>query len=164
MRGLPMTRVTTPDGRWEHTLYDGGGDGEPFIHALDTVESRSVCIDLPQLEGERRITQVGLALAPDGGSLTVTDRGGELLATVDTETFEVSDPPSAAEPSGDEAAEGGLGVVALGVIGGLALIGGAIFLRRRRPPAEPPADPFEPGAPERVAGSAVEHEREKVDA
>ena len=46
MRGAPMTRTTGPGGRWEYTLY-GGGD-HPFVHALDTVERRSICIDLPK--------------------------------------------------------------------------------------------------------------------
>jgi hypothetical protein len=27
MRGSPLTRVSSPDGRWEYTLYDGGGEG-----------------------------------------------------------------------------------------------------------------------------------------
>jgi DNA-binding beta-propeller fold protein YncE len=34
MQGFPMTRATSPDGRWAYTLYDG--DKHPFIHALDT--------------------------------------------------------------------------------------------------------------------------------
>src|SRR3954451_7371431 len=34
MRGYPMTRLPSSDGRWAYTLYDGGGK-EPFVHALD---------------------------------------------------------------------------------------------------------------------------------
>jgi hypothetical protein len=52
MAGLPVTRASSPDGRWAYTLYDGDG-GEPFIHALDTVRRTAVCIDLPQLAGRR---------------------------------------------------------------------------------------------------------------
>ncbi len=36
MRGTPITRAASPDGRWAYTLYDGAGE-HPFIHALDTV-------------------------------------------------------------------------------------------------------------------------------
>ena len=35
MRGNPISRALSPDGRWAYTLYDGGG-GTPFVHALDT--------------------------------------------------------------------------------------------------------------------------------
>ena len=52
MNGLPVTRVTSADGRWAYTLYDGNGK-HPFIHALDTRDRRAVCIDLegPGFEG-----------------------------------------------------------------------------------------------------------------
>ena len=39
MRGYPLTRAASPDGRWAYTLYDGGGK-HPFVHALDTLEGR----------------------------------------------------------------------------------------------------------------------------
>jgi hypothetical protein len=45
MRGYPMTRATSPGGRWVYTLYAGGD--HPFIHALDTVRRTSLCLDLP---------------------------------------------------------------------------------------------------------------------
>ena len=45
MRGQPLTRATSPDGRWAYTLYDGAGK-EPFIHALDTSTRSARCIDL----------------------------------------------------------------------------------------------------------------------
>ena len=35
MRGNPLSRAVSPDGRWAYTLYDGAG-GTPFVHALDT--------------------------------------------------------------------------------------------------------------------------------
>jgi hypothetical protein len=35
MRGRPLTRSTSRDGRWAYTLYDRAGR-TPFIHALDT--------------------------------------------------------------------------------------------------------------------------------
>src|SRR3954470_19924734 len=46
MRGYPLDRVTSADGRWHYTLYDGAG-GHPFVHALNTEEVQAKCIDLP---------------------------------------------------------------------------------------------------------------------
>jgi hypothetical protein len=96
MRGYPLTRATSSDGRWAYTLYDGGGD-HPFIHALDTVEGRTVCIDVHQLAGHRALrnffpqpmSRFALAI---GDEMTVLDQG-EPIAVVDTATFEVADPP-----------------------------------------------------------------------
>src|SRR4029079_19295079 len=44
MRGNPLSRVMSPDGRIAYTLYDGGG--HPFVHALDTAASTARCIDV----------------------------------------------------------------------------------------------------------------------
>jgi len=44
MYGMPLTRATSPDGRWAYTLYTG--PKENFIHALDTKRATAVCIDL----------------------------------------------------------------------------------------------------------------------
>jgi hypothetical protein len=61
MRGLPITRATGPDGRWEYTLYAGGE--HPFIHALDTVRRTSLCLDLPhRVAHHRRIWAMRLAV------------------------------------------------------------------------------------------------------
>ncbi len=61
MRGLPITRATGPDGRWEYTLYAGGE--HPFIHALDTVRRTSLCLDLPnRVASHRRIWAMRLAV------------------------------------------------------------------------------------------------------
>src|SRR4051794_8815459 len=50
MRGFPVTRAMSPDGRWAYTLYDGGGHA-PFVHALDTATGHARCIDLPGRSG-----------------------------------------------------------------------------------------------------------------
>jgi hypothetical protein len=61
MRGLPITRATGPEGRWEYTLYAGGQ--HPFIHALDTVLRTSLCLDLPhRVAAHRRIWAMRLAI------------------------------------------------------------------------------------------------------
>ena len=93
MGGLPMTRLMSRDGRWAYTLYGGGT--ETFIHALDTVGRTAACIDLEMLDPGADLSRVRLALSGDGGRLRVRD-GGELVATVDTRTFAVSEPGEAA--------------------------------------------------------------------
>lgn len=87
MRGYPVTRVTTRDGRWAYTLYDGGG--EPFVHALDTVRRRAFCIDLPMLSGTEDPFSLRLRLR--GGRLEVLD-GAATGATVDTRTMHAAAP------------------------------------------------------------------------
>jgi hypothetical protein len=125
MQGFPMTRTTSPDGRWAYTLYDG--DKHPFIHALDTDRGRAVCIDLDRLKTNTAY-EARLTSNPDGSELTVSDRKRDPVAVVDTATFEVSDP---AEPAEDGAGFPWLGLVLVPVAlgGAWALARG---LRRRR--------------------------------
>ena len=87
MAGLPMTRATSRDGRWEYTLYESSD--HPFIHALDTERRRAFCIDLHGLEG-RKGGMWGLKLELDraGRTLTVV-AGARPLARVDTRTLRV---------------------------------------------------------------------------
>jgi hypothetical protein len=105
MQGLPLTRAASPDGRWAYTLYDGNGK-EPFIHALDTVGRRAVCIDLPQLENLQRRFFYLLQLRTDRGGrelVVVRRRPGpeasQSLLTVDTKSFEVRTPERTATAS-----------------------------------------------------------------
>ena len=68
MRGNPLTRATSADGRWAYTLYDGGG-ATPFVHALDTVAGSAHCIDLEVLSSKTDLSRVRLAVA--GGRLEI---------------------------------------------------------------------------------------------
>jgi hypothetical protein len=100
MRGFPITRETTADGRWAYTLYDGAG-GNPFVHALDTTGRTAACIDLDALTGRNDLYDLRLALAPDERTLELRT-GDEPLAVIDTTTFAVSEPeaaPSAPAPA-----------------------------------------------------------------
>ena len=159
MRGYPMTRVTSPDGEWEYTLYDGGGD-EPFIHALDVARGRTVCIDVPQLESNDAY-RANLAMSPDGQTIIVTTEEtrrepAATVALVDTSTHEASAPPpldDAASGLGGAAADGtsdeGGGppvwaFAAVGLAGALLVAGAWLMLRERRIGALP-VDPFTPG-------------------
>jgi hypothetical protein len=128
MRGYPMTRATSPDGRWDYTLYDGGGNA-PFIHALDTVRGRAVCIDgLTALRGTN-LSRDHLALTADAHQLWVLDRRAAPIAAIDTRTLKPARlPPLEPHPGpsteGDAARSWSPGVViviALLAAGGLAI-------------------------------------------
>jgi hypothetical protein len=97
MRGRPLTRATSPDGRWAYTLYDGGG--EPFVHALDTARATARCIDLDALAGQdMNVLRPGLRV--EGGTLIVHN-GLDELAVVSMRTFRVSE-PAPPKPAGSE--------------------------------------------------------------
>jgi hypothetical protein len=129
MRGFPITRQTSPDGRWAYTLYDGSGKA-PFVHALDTGGRTAVCIDMDRLAGRRDLYNLRLAVTGDGRSLTVLSRQGP-VAVVDTRTFRVGGPPPPAT------AESGSAWPLAGASSAAALLAAALALalRRRRRPA-----------------------------
>ena len=128
MRGYPLTRTVSPDGRWAYTLYDGAGK-HPFIHALDTSEGRAVCIDTPSLAGRRDLDQLGLGVSGDGSALTVA-HGTQPVALVNTQTFEVTDPSEPA-PRADPGNSDAWRLIAPAAVV-LLLSGGALFLILRR--------------------------------
>jgi hypothetical protein len=128
MRGYPLRRVESPDGRWAYTLYDGGGE-TPFVHALDTATGTAHCIDLDGVKAR------GLGLTSDdgGGVLTVTQRG-KPIREIDTSTFEAGPPGSASESESSASSDTGFLaplLAGLAVAAGIALLG-AFVLRRRR--------------------------------
>ena len=84
MNGHPLTRATSPDGRWAYTLYDG--TEHPFIHALDTANRAARCIDLDRLHGHKDLWGMRFVVSPDGGELRVRS-GEKTVALVDTETW-----------------------------------------------------------------------------
>jgi hypothetical protein len=146
MRGMPVTRASSPDGRFAYTLYDGAGK-HPFIHALDTVEKSARCIDLHGLMGFELLGEARLDVSPDGGTLSVVHPSYQRpLAVVDTATDEVTEPTSAPQPKSaaptpkDEPRTvpwpligGGAVVLLLLLVGAQRLLSGL----RRRGPAEP---------------------------
>jgi hypothetical protein len=97
MGGIPLTRATSPDGRWAYTLYQRN-NGEPFVHALDTLGRTARCIDLEALTHDLRDAR--LDVDPAGATLSLV-QGQVHLATIDTSTFAVVTPPSEAAPSDD---------------------------------------------------------------
>jgi hypothetical protein len=134
MRGSPLSRASSSDGRWAYTLYDGAGQ-TPFVHALDTSGRTARCIDLDTLAGAD-LSRLRLRFRE--GTLTVGD-GRKAVVNIDARTFRTSTPAdSLADPSGRDAQRGGTGVpwalvAALSGVGALAAAGMlSLALRRRR--------------------------------
>ena len=99
MRGQPLSRAMSPDGRWAYTLYDGNGK-TPFVHALDTSRATARCIDLDAIGGAENLWRLRLAIRGDGKQLAVRD-GSQTELVVSTRTFAVSK-PSAPAPAAQE--------------------------------------------------------------
>ena len=132
MGGFPITRATSPDGRWAYTLY-AGGEGHPFVHALDTTGRTARCVDLDGLGGREDLFQMKLQLGAHGSQLAVAlDR--KPLALIDTASFKVSEPRPAAAPNRAGAArprdEGRSWLVPAAIVALLALAGLAVLLTR----------------------------------
>ena len=90
MRGQPLSRAMSPDGRWAYTLYDGNGK-TPFVHALDTSRATARCIDLDALEGAENLWRLRLSIRGGGKQLAVRE-GSQTELVVNTRTFAVSSP------------------------------------------------------------------------
>jgi hypothetical protein len=125
MRGSPISRATSADGRWAYTLYDGAG-ATPFVHALDTVGVDAHCIDLDWLAGRSDLPYLRLGL--DGGGTLAVVKGTERLALVDLETLQ------ATELSPPGASGGGMPWLVLGGVAAAVLAAAISFaaLRRRK--------------------------------
>jgi hypothetical protein len=85
MRGQPVTRKASSDGHWAYTLYARPGQ-PPFVHALDTVNAKAYCIDLPLKL--KQLEQMSLRLALDRHGTLRVRNGIKTLAIVDTEELE----------------------------------------------------------------------------
>lgn len=83
MRGQPVTRASSPDGRWAYTLYARPRQG-PFVHVLDTARGAAYCVDVPLRL--RQLEQMALRLRVQGGAVEVRNRR-ITLAAEDTETL-----------------------------------------------------------------------------
>ena len=127
MHGQPLSRTTSPDGRWAYTLYDGNGK-TPFLHALNTARGTARCIDLDELAGNRYLWNLRLAVS--GPSVVVRD-GSESELAVDRTSFAVTKPADRTVADGEATPVWGwaLGATALTVL----LTAAGLLLVRRRP-------------------------------
>lgn len=123
MAGYAQTRTTSADGRWVYTLYQKP-NGEPFVHALDTVRAAAYCVDLPSSASTNQaIYNIVLSLRNHDRTLAAHWRSGRPWLNVAVGTWEISY-PRAGFP---------WAWVGTGIGGGIALLAaGALFLRRRR--------------------------------
>jgi hypothetical protein len=135
MRGYPLTRVASPDGRWQYTLYSGGD--RPFVHALDTRRATARCIDLPHTIGN--VYRDELRIDGDGTILSITNRNRGKLATVNASTFKVSTPaPDRRAPASGSSGAGTstlpwvLIALGVGLVVAVASLWGVPRLHRRR--------------------------------
>lgn len=87
MTGIAASRVMSDGGRWAYTLYDRPS-GVPFIHALDTIHRRAVCVDLPSLS-KLDFGSAHLSLGPAGATLYI-DAPTATRTSIDTRTFAVT--------------------------------------------------------------------------
>jgi hypothetical protein len=136
MRGQPLSRAMSPDGRWAYTLYDGNGK-TPFVHALDTSRATARCIDLDALKGNRYLWRLRLTIRGNGKQLAVRD-GSETELVVSTKTFAVRKPtaPTAAPETRQESSltwPWAAGASALALV--VAAAGLVVATRRHRRPA-----------------------------
>jgi hypothetical protein len=86
MSGSPVTRVVNRSGRWVYTLYTRPG-GRPFVHALDSVNRRAVCVDLPWHGSQAPVWRMRMKLS--AGKLVVHGTKAPRLL-IDTKTYRVS--------------------------------------------------------------------------
>jgi hypothetical protein len=128
MAGLPITRVTTADGRWAYTLYDGAGH-EPFVHALDTVNGEAHCIDLAMLAGRQDLYGLRLDLGPGDAGLTVV-AGAQELTAIDTTDFEPVAAKTTAPVAAGASSRNWPLIVALAILA-LSAAAGALYGLRR---------------------------------
>jgi hypothetical protein len=89
MAGYPVSRTTSPGGRFVYTLYQQS-DNYPFVHVLDTVNRTAICIGLPwQWAGQTQEVAIGTAKLTLAGH-TLRIAGGKGGFALDTRTFRVA--------------------------------------------------------------------------
>ena len=128
MRGNPLSRAMSSNGRWAYTLYDGAG-ATPFVHALDTVARSARCIDLDGVPPGTDLWRLRLGVDGAGKRLVVRDRAAPLLL-VDLRTLKVR--AAGVEAPLSETRQ--FTPLQLGASGAafVVLIASAIWIRRKR--------------------------------
>jgi hypothetical protein len=128
MRGNPIARVSSTDGRWAYTLYDG--NGRPFVHALDTAGQTARCIDVAAFPPSSDPWQARLSLT--GQRLNVVLAGGRTLSRIDTTSLSVLAPPSQLRRKRTTRPRPAASVDIVPIAIALVLLAGAVAVLRRR--------------------------------
>jgi hypothetical protein len=98
MNGVALARAWSRNGTWAYTLYNGG-DSHAFVHALNTRTRIARCIDLPWAGEAQSVLDGAVTAVTPAGVLTLTGRGGGVLARIDTRTFRAEVPGRAPAPT-----------------------------------------------------------------
>lgn len=70
MEGYSGSQIASPKGDWVYTIYRNSEHG-PFVHALNTLNSVAVCLDLPLAGKENEIAALRWSLALSSGGDTL---------------------------------------------------------------------------------------------
>jgi hypothetical protein len=127
MAGYPVSRTTSPDGRWVYTLYQRNG-AYPFVHALDSVRGVAHCIGIPWTGGDNAVWNMRLGLKDGGRTIAVHWRSGRSYLNMDTRTWRLS-------PAGGGFPWWWIPVAALGAAALLFVSRGILRRARRGAPA-----------------------------
>jgi hypothetical protein len=111
MKGSPVTRAVSADGRHVYTLYSNPG-GFPFVHALDTVRGVAHCIGLPWRGSANGVYNMRLTL--HGDRLRVHFASGRRWLSVDTSTWRVTGDGGGSFPWWVLAVAAALGLASIG--------------------------------------------------
>jgi len=144
MRGYPISRASSADGRWAYTLYDGQSE-HPFVHALDTVRATAVCVDLDALAGRRDLFALRLRVSADGRRVLVA-AGSAPAVAIDTRTFRASLPSAGSAPPAGGAGRGPLWAAGGALATLAAVLGVSLARSRRRRERAPGGQPAPSGA------------------
>lgn len=90
MTGYAWGGVASRDGRWLLTLYLNTQRQVAFVHALDMMRRRPICIDLPSGSGRvDALEHYSLALAPNGRTLLAPNPALGVVAELDLQKLRV---------------------------------------------------------------------------
>lgn len=103
MSGYAWTAVASADGRWLLTLYVDTMRRSAFVHALDLVRARPLCIAVPSRGTQPALQRYALKLSPDGRTLFAANPALGAVTEVDLDRLRVTEvtrfrPPRIADP------------------------------------------------------------------
>jgi hypothetical protein len=103
MSGYAWAAVGSPDGRWLLTLYVDTARRSAFVHALDLVHARPLCIAVPSRGPRTALERYALKLSPDARTLFAANPALGAVAEIDLGRLRVERvtrfrPPPIAEP------------------------------------------------------------------
>ena len=129
-RGMPVARVSTPDGAHVYTLYATPRSGA-FVHALDTRARTARCIDIPDMT-DRAVMAMRLRMADGGGRLVIV-AGAKPVAAIDTRTLALVPAREHLPPAPPPSSGSSTDAWAIGALAVLLAAAGLVGVRRWMP-------------------------------